>query len=224
MFKNFLSPKSHWLLPSSRTQQGQTCLALLHSWYWLLGYLSLAVTEHHEKRNSYAFTGACSFRGFKSAEQRHGGCNSLEFTSRSIITRQKESTLGRAQALKAIKLNLSEHLLQQGHTTQSFPNSYVNWRQNIQKYRLMEAILIQTDTGPIFTCEAQGESLRYSLLQAGYSHSWLYVVSVVPILEETKRRLGLQLKHLFKVTPRGGSVKFSSKEWTTWTLSLSLFF
>lgn len=218
MFKNFLSPKSHWLLPSSRTQQGQACLALLHSWYQLLGYLSLAVTEHREQRNSYSFTGAYCFRGFESAEQRHGGCNSLEFMSRSIITRQKESTLGRAQALKAIKLNLSDTPPSTRPHPQSFPNSYINWRQNIQKYRLMEAILIQTDTGPVFTCEAQGEILRYSLLQAGYSHSWLYVVLVVPILEETKRRLGLQLKHLLKVTPRGGSVKFSSKEWTTWTL------
>lgn len=38
------------------------------------------------------------------------------------------------------------HLLQQGHTFQSFQNNAINWKPNIQKYEFISAILIQTTT------------------------------------------------------------------------------
>jgi hypothetical protein len=36
------------------------------------------------------------------------------------------------------------HLLQQGHTSQSFPSSSTSWEPNIQIYEFAEFILIQT--------------------------------------------------------------------------------
>lgn len=161
------------------------------------------------------FTWVYGFRGFESrmAEQRQDGQNSLEFTSRSITMRQKSAHW------KTLKPMPSDTPFPTRPHSQPFPNSYTNWWQNIQTYRPVEVIHIQTASGPIITCEAQEDSQIFVVVGRG----WL-CVSVVPISEVTKLRLGLQLKHLLRVTLRGGSVKSSSEVWTTWTLSFFFFF
>lgn len=93
--------------------------------------------------------------GFRGLRGHDGGVktwrsDSWELSSWSASTRQKETGkgLGMVAVLKFQGLLPVRHLLQQGHTSCTFPNSSMNWGTSIQTSKAVGTILIPATTGP----------------------------------------------------------------------------